>query len=429
MNEVYLYFLKSAISLSLLYLVYWFFLRKDTFFAINRFYLLLSLVFSFVVPLLQFNFSVPTENMTYVIMLESITISAKNINQTVLDHLSLFQILLIVYLTGAGIFFVRFLIQLIQIFILIKKYGISRYEGLNVVFLDAHYSPFSFFHIIFINERKGKKEIEEIVTHERIHAKQLHSIDLILLELATIFQWFNPFIWLYRHSIKSIHEFLADEGVLLSGVKKTKYQQILLSIITGIQVNELSNNFNKSILKRRFMMMTKTKSGKAMLLKYAMLIPVALMLVVGFACSSDAEQELAPVQETKDATLTTIQEPGSTSPTQTEAVEENKEEAFVVVEKQPEFVGGQKAMFAFLGENIEYPESAQNDGIAGRVFVQFVVEKDGSITDVHILRSVREDLDKEAVRVVESMPNWIPGEMRGKAVRVVFNLPIKYTLD
>jgi protein TonB len=109
--------------------------------------------------------------------------------------------------------------------------------------------------------------------------------------------------------------------------------------------------------------------------------------------------------------------------------EEASDEIFVVVEEQPEFPGGQAALMKFLSDNIRYPVIAQENGIQGRVICSFVVEKDGSITDVQVVRGVDPSLDKEAVRVIQSMPKWKPGKQRGKPVRVRFTLPIVFRLQ
>ena len=104
-------------------------------------------------------------------------------------------------------------------------------------------------------------------------------------------------------------------------------------------------------------------------------------------------------------------------------------EIFTVVESMPKFTGGDGAMNKYLRKNIEYPQMARESGIHGRVFVTFVVETDGRVTDIKILRGIGGGCDEEAVRVVKNMPKWIPGKQRGKPVRVQFNLPIKFTLQ
>ena len=111
--------------------------------------------------------------------------------------------------------------------------------------------------------------------------------------------------------------------------------------------------------------------------------------------------------------------------------EESAEEVqiFMVVESMPEFPGGETSLYKYLAENIKYPQMAKESGIQGRVFVTFVVERDGSVTDVRVLRGIGGGCDEEAIRVVKSMPRWTPGKQRGKSVRVQYNLPVKFTLQ
>ncbi len=117
------------------------------------------------------------------------------------------------------------------------------------------------------------------------------------------------------------------------------------------------------------------------------------------------------------------------TPIDMEEEEEEEAKIFVVVESMPQFPGGEAKLYSYLSNNIEYPVIAKESGIQGRVFVTFVVEKDGSITDVKVLRGIGGGCDEEAVRVVQNMPKWNPGKQRGKSVRVQYNLPIKFTLE
>ena len=110
-------------------------------------------------------------------------------------------------------------------------------------------------------------------------------------------------------------------------------------------------------------------------------------------------------------------------------VEEDDQVIFQVVETMPTFPGGDQALFKFLSDNIRYPVIAQENGIQGRVICQFVVNRDGSIVDVEVVRSVDPSLDREAIRVIRSMPNWKPGMQRGKAVRVKYTLPVNFRLQ
>jgi protein TonB len=130
--------------------------------------------------------------------------------------------------------------------------------------------------------------------------------------------------------------------------------------------------------------------------------------------------------EDEDDKAVVIQAPVSTSGT---AVEEDTEVVFVVVESMPAFPGGDAALFKYLNDNIKYPVIAQESGIQGRVICQFVVNRDGSIVDIEVVRSVDKSLDAEAIRVIKNMPRWTPGKQRGKTVRVKYTLPVNFRLQ
>ncbi len=118
------------------------------------------------------------------------------------------------------------------------------------------------------------------------------------------------------------------------------------------------------------------------------------------------------------------------APVEAPVEEEEEEVVFVVVESMPEFPGGQQALFKYLSDNVKYPVIAQENGIQGRVICQFVVNKDGSIVDVEVVRSGGDpSLDKEAIRVIKSMPKWKPGKQRGKPVRVKYTVPVNFKLQ
>lgn len=421
MNTLILYLLQSGISLILLYGIYWFFLRKDTFHMVNRIYLVVTVIFSLLFPLLQINLPVyGSDQSTFVVMLDAVTINATSLQTTLSSHLSTFQIITIIYLTGVAIFLVRFFFQLGQLLLMVHKHGISHDEGLNIVFIDRNYAPFSFFNLIFINRREvNDKNIKEIITHEQVHIRQRHSIDLIIIELMTIVQWFNPMVWLYRNSIKSIHEYLADEGVLVRGFDAINYQNLLLHQSMGIQVNELTNNFNHSLIKKRIIMMTKSKSNFMARLKVLLVTPVALFLVLAFTASPMVQSIAQVDKSTKEAkeiqTSTPQVKPG--------------EDIFTVVEVMPKFPGGDDARIKYMQNTLKYPEAARKAGKQGTVFVSYVVEKDGSITNAEILRGFDKECDRAALEVIESMPNWEPGLQRGKPVRVKYNMPLKFSLS
>jgi len=445
MNTILLYLFESTICLSVLYPVYWFFLRRDTFFQVNRFYLLAMVLFSILVPLLPLHWIPSGTSAAFVVLLDPVLITPAKVEHTLSAHLQWIEIAAVVYFTGTLIFLLRFVLQLIQLYRITRRFGIKESQGQRVVFVDRGYSPFSFFNLVFINENAiPAGSLLTILEHEQVHIRQHHTLDMILVELAAILQWFNPIIWLTSREMKSIHEYLADEGVLQTGISRSQYQQMILDETMGIQVNSLTNNFNVSLLKKRITMMTKSKSGTWAKSKMLIALPaLAALLFLLPASSVSSSSDSGNLDKTQSppaigvppaaVPITASMEPQDKEKKKTEAKyvpgQPDKNGVYPVVEQQPEYTGGDEARIKFMVENIKYPEEAKKAGIQGKVFVTFVIQADGAVTDVKVLRGIGGGCDEEAVRVVKMMPNWIPGEDKGKKVAVQFNLPIKFRLD
>ena len=442
MNNLIPVLLQSSVSIAILFAIYYFFMKRDTFFMTNRWYLVSSLIISILIPFIDFSILLPAREQIYMVLLEPVIISPEGLQASVEENLTIFQIFMSIYLTGVCIFTLRFLYQLIQLFMLVRKYGISHKAGMRLVFTDKNYAPFSFFKLVFLNSTDIESiDSQKILAHEKIHIKQWHSLDLMLLEIITIVLWFNPFIWLYHHAIKTLHEYLADEGVLHSGVDANVYSALLFRQSTGIQINDLTNNFSKSLLKKRFIMMTRKRSTRLARIKLLLVLPLAFTMMLLISLSPDAigqqNEKVPPPQGEKLVTESSpdVPPPPEKAPKVIKITEvpqdqdEPKAPIFTVVEEMPAFPGGKEAMFKYLVENITYPEKAKKAGVVGTVFVTYVVEKDGLVTNVKLLRGVEETLDAEAIRVVKAMPIWTPGKQRGETVRVQYSLPIKFTLD
>jgi TonB family protein len=439
MNNVITYLVQSSVSLMILYSVYWFFLRKDTFFHINRFYLLLTLLFSLIIPFFDIRLFSNSPVSAMIILLDPVIITPEKLEKVRSGHLSWFEIAGVIYFTGIAIFTLRLMIQLIQLAMIIVRNKITRQEGMNIVFVDRGYSPFSFFNLVFIRKEyyvDGK--LTPVLTHERVHIRQYHTLDLLLIEIVTIVQWFNPFAWFLARSMKGIHEFLADAGVLQEGFLKSDYQTLILNEAMGLQVNNLTNNFNVSLIKNRIHMMTKSRSGTWAVSKVLIILPAIFCLGLLF---SPGSSDMAFAQDKKKEEPKSLGGPKviadpqtqdikskTTTPANTEKVA-FKEPVYPVVEKMPSYPGGDDVRIDFLVRNIKYPEQARKNGIQGKVFVTFIVETDGSITEVKVLRGIGGGCDEEAVRVIKLMPKWNPGTDKGQPVRVQFNLPIKFALN
>ncbi|MCF8367691.1 MAG: M56 family metallopeptidase [Bacteroidales bacterium] len=415
MNNLIIYLLQSGFCLGILYAIYWLLLSKDTFFTVHRIYLVLSVLVSLLFPLLEISIITEKEQ-TLLILLEPVVITTDRITETLVRSLTFSQLFLIIYFAGVAFLSIRFFIRLFQIGQLIYSNRIVRKYGLNVITLSSKYTPFSFFNLLFISESNlSKDQIEKIIAHERIHIQQKHSTDVVLLEIASILQWFNPFIWLYSKSLKSVHEYQADEGVLNSGCHKSDYQRLLLNQTFGVQLNTLSNNLNHSLIKKRFLMMTKSRTKKSALLKMLLVIPLAIVFALVFSIT--ITESVVAQAENASEKVTKIKKP------------QKEGDVFTVVEKMPRFPGGEEARIKFMTSNIKYPEDARKLGETGTVFITFIVEKDGSISEAKVLRGFYKSCDEEALRVINAMPRWEPGMDKGKPVRTQFNMPISFVLD
>jgi TonB family protein len=316
-------------------------------------------------------------------------------------------------------FAIRFIIRLSYLIILTKRFGITKISGINYVFTDEKYAPFSFFNLVFINKKISKFDAEKIVAHEQIHVKQYHTLDILFFELLVIFQWFNPIVWLYKQSIKEVHEFLADKGVLTKGYEKKSYQQLLLALCMSINVTDLTNNFNTSQIKRRFIMMTKMKSGLIAKVKFMVVVPIIVITMVFIACNDTESKK----PENSKSTTDSVKE-------QTQAVQANVDEPiFNEVEEMPVFGKTNNDLSNYLASNIKYPKVAMEKGIQGKVFISFVVTKTGEVANVKVEKPVNELLDAEAVRVVSTMPKWTPGMDKRNPVNVKLTLPINFKLN
>jgi len=227
------------------------------------------------------------------------------------------EILLLIYLLGVAFFLIRFIYKLFQLFLLIRKSSYHIYDGVKIVVTEEEMSPFSFFNYFFINEADIKNpDFDRIMAHELAHIRQYHSIDLILLELFTTFQWFNPFVWPYKESLKETHEYLADHAVIAQGCSKTKYQLLIFEQLVGLNLFEFTNNFNQSLIKRKITMMAKIQSKGRAKFKVLLVLPVIALLVLAFAESKPASDHSGKVDMAKaissdsanSATVTTTPE-------------------------------------------------------------------------------------------------------------------------
>ena len=303
MDSLILYLFEVSVSLALFYSIYWLFLKKETFFAVNRLFLISSILFSFIVPFINTSFIKISSPIASRQLIERTYVLGQTAS-TQAKTMGIFDILWLIYLVGAGLFLLRFLYKLLKLLILIKKSSIQKINGVNVVFVEKDLAPFSFFNLVFVNKSNiSGDDFNRIVAHEMIHIRQYHSVDLFVMELLTIFQWFNPFVWPYKESLKETHEYLADNAVIAQGCNAAKYQLLIFEQHVGVKLFEFANNFNHSQIKRRITMMTKRKSKRWAKFKVLLVLPLLSFLVLTFADSNTAKDPDKAKQKDVDNVL------------------------------------------------------------------------------------------------------------------------------
>lgn len=285
MNGLLIFILKASIAQAVLFLFYWIILRKDTYFHINRLYLLVAL-------LLPFLLAVPHEIGNVVITAKGFPFNLPEWNvweeqpevitqATTVTSITVWIILKYVYCLVLFIFLLRMVLSFYKIFDLIRKGNITRKDNLCLILLDQPTPAFSFFHWVFIPP--GTQEQHPLIDHEKVHADQWHTFDLILADVASALLWFNPFVFFHKQAIRANHEFLADRKVLQEGLGVEHYLSALLDAVTLGQVRGFASHFSLHLTKKRIMMMTQIKSGKFAWIKYVLILPIAGMLAAGLS--------------------------------------------------------------------------------------------------------------------------------------------------
>jgi TonB family protein len=460
--ETLLYLIKVNVAILLLYSFYRLLFQKDTFFQWKRIVLLSILITSLLYPFWKVSERIVpsfafTESVFPVYSLNEFVVASGNTDlpAPVSPEANILQIPAVIYFAIGLFFLIRIIVQTITIFRIVRKTTPTGLCGSKVRIQKGLQTPFSFFGWIVLDpEKYSENELKEILLHEVTHVRQGHSFDMIFAEIMVAICWFNPFIWLLKKEIRMNLEYLADHAVLQSGCEAEHYQFHLLRLSYSKAIAKITNNFNVSPLKKRILMMNKKQTSSVSIWKYTLLIPAFALLTffnhllkaeiqlpapvedaISTATVIDKNvQDTVPVVKTKQATVRfkppKIKYKDAVPAEETPQEETHKErKVFSHVELPPVFPGGEKALMQYLSENTKYPESAQKDSIQGRVVVRFIVSHTGKVENVEVVRSLNPACDAEAIRVVEAIPDWIPGKQNGEAVDVYYTLPILYKLQ
>lgn len=466
------YLLKVSLALLVFYPFYRLVLRSETYYHMNRFYLLGSMILSLLFPFFVFHqarFASPS--VAY--FLNEITVGV--LPQTEMagaETQPVYSLMAWIYISGVLIFFTRFVWNLIAV-IRLRSTAAFVQSGTHRIFLvDQRFSSFSFGKWIFLDKDTFQHEKRQVViNHEMAHIRQYHTLDLFLVEILQLVLWFHPVIWLYKRSLNEVHEYLADYAVLNQGCDTVGYMEFLMQQIGKTNITFFTSHFNHSLITRRFAMITKDKSTKVSAIKIAILLPVLTLgcffLVNAFSFSSlstDARtydiatfRMIDPVPAPRitldELPAVLLQDKKVKKSTEAkhakpQPAEEDKD-VYTVVETMPEYPGGQEARNKYIQQEIKYPQLAKDWGIGSTVYVQFVIDQEGNLIKPKVLKiagsyinpdgkkasekiyqKALQEMKDEALRVVSGLPGkWNPGVQKEKKVKVSFVMPIKFSLS
>ncbi|HEY9002117.1 MAG TPA: energy transducer TonB [Mucilaginibacter sp.] len=450
------YLLLVNLYLVLSYGFYYLLLRRETFFHLNRLFLVSTAIFSFFIPVIHSDWvknlfiTQKVQHTLYAYAKPILVYRFKDIEE---HHLTIGQILVIIYAIGAAILITRFILQLISL----KKIIDTPEETAGA---------FSFFRRIKLGGNLDNLEI--ITAHEQAHANQWHTVDVLLIEAVAIINWFNPIVYLYRLEIKHIHEYIADRHALENGIDKADYAMLLLSQTLKTPHQLVTPFFNHSLLKQRIIMLQKDRSRYTALLKYGLSAPLFVLMMILASVTigktnvvkvikNKAEHLFAttaisftsmhaasvkkhvnhvvpdqvivekPVVKDSAYTLNDLEPAPTTQPAT--AIKHTEEPVFITVEEEPQFKGGISAFYRFLGQNIHYPEGMLDKNIQGKELIAMTIETDGSLSDIKVVKDLGNGAAKEVIRVLKLSPKWEPGYQNGNKVRVRYTIPISFNIS
>ncbi|MBU2947737.1 M56 family metallopeptidase [Zobellia uliginosa] len=463
----------ECIAFQLVFLViYDFFLKRETFFQWNRFYLLSTFLLSLVLPLIKieaFKTKVDQSYIEYQEYLWELNNAVVVSSQEDSGFDVSWQIL--VFAVGVGVALILFALKLRQLNLLKSKGEKLNFKEFTRIMVSDSTIAFSFFKSVFIGDKVPKSDYKSIIAHELVHIKQGHSWDLLFFELMRIIGWFNPLVYVYQNRISELHEFIADAKVAKSN-KNEQYQLLLSQVFQTQNISFINHFFKSSLIKKRIVMLQKSQSKSVFKLKYLALVPLVLGMLFYTSCeqnvnsgessenSNSLEERLINLNQelmSKDSlTENELQEilkmtnvvasqanknaktvNGWTVTTGVNADYEGVAVPFAVVEQVPVFPGCenatdqracfQKSMQKHIGEYFKYPEEAQEQGIQGRVNVLFTIDSTGNIANVRT-RGPHKLLENEVVNIIARLPQMKPGTQKGKVVSVPFSIPITFKL-
>ena len=427
---LFIYQIKVGICLIAFYLLWKLLLSRETFHRFNRVALLTVMALAFVLPWVKLSLDVSTPVAGGMVMLEEMIVTPAGAVQPhqVAQTWSVINIANVLYFIGVVSVLVWLLHSQWSLHRLLKKGRREQMsDGITLHVVPGDQTPFSYFRHIVINEQDYRDNPREILTHEHAHISLRHSWDVLFVELVKLFQWWNPAAWLLCRELKQVHEYEADMAVLNQGVDAKQYQLLLIRKSVGDQLFSMANNFNYQSLKKRIRMMTMNKSSRWKTLRALAVVPVIALALLAFANTKSVAAVVVNQQSKVTPTSQVVKANAEAQVTDESAPQSKK--VYRSVDQMPQFPGGEAGLMRYLQSNINYPANAAMNNIGGRVILQFVVEKDGHIGEVKVVRSIDPEIDAEAVRVVKSLPDFIPGRQDGEPVAVWYTIPVSFKVQ
>jgi TonB family protein len=405
-----LYLIQMTILWAVLALLYYILLRKTTFFALNRWYLLLSILVGIWLPWVPETGWEAPATATYTAWLPMVQVGLAQTTEWLWPPNQVVRWgLIMIYLVGVAVSLTRLFVGLRRIRRLRDTAERHQVADGSVLYKTASVDmPATFMGWIFWPARYGQNDLNAeqlaILKHEQAHQKGWHSVDIMFMELIGVVFWFHPLLLWYQSSLRLVHEYIADQAATKHSSRK-QYGLLLIRHAQSGLVPALTHHFFQSPLKQRLIMLTQQHSGTWLRLRYLLLIPV---LASTFWFCQTIKDDLA------------------SSPDALSKSEIVKLDGLDVL---PEFPGGQAAMMQYLGSEVKYPQAARKAKTEGLTAIRFIVNRNGSIIDAEIVKDLENGCGAEALRVIKAMPDWTPGQKDGQPVKTSMVIPIKFKLD
>ena len=473
-----IHYILQTLAFQLLFLVvYDLFLKRETFFNWNRVYLILTPILSLLLPLIKINAiqqSIPAE---YMIQLPAVIIGRTASEGVVAESGgALFPMgWELVWMLGTVMSLIFFGYKLYKLAVLKRSGTFTRFEKLKLVILPKTDTAFSFFNTVFLGEQLSEAQKKNILEHEKVHIEQHHSFDLLFFELMRIICWFNPLVYVFQNRMILLQEFIADAEVATQKDKASYYHDMLSQVFKTEKISFINTFFNHSLIKKRIVMLQKSKSKKIFQLKYLLLVPVVCGMLVYTSCAQEAEgsatattvdlvsenssqseviQNIEALKESIAAkgnlsseeekalkTLMVLTSEEGMNNLHFDAVKDEIEIPFGVIDKVPTYPGCEdlgveetkkcfiQKISAFVGDNFEL-KNLKDTAIFGKqkIMATFVINREGVVV-VKGIKADHPELQAEALRTLNLLPKMIPGEHQGKKVAVQYGLPIVFVVE